>query len=80
MKSTTSKKLIVGKGIGIISAIWILFATLFHLFGHVIWGYLRPPWVGQFIFIGIVLIIAWVIIIGITLLTGKLSKRAHCKG
>ena len=58
MKGTKSKKLVVAARItGVISAAWVGLTPIFHIFGDVIWEYPRPPWVGQFIFIGIVLMI-----------------------
>ena len=79
MKSKMSKKLMVGKAIIIISGVWIFLAMIFQIFNDTIWGYPPPPWVGQFVFIGVVLIIAWLIIIGIALTVGKLSKRTRHK-
>jgi len=79
MKGTKSKKLIVGYILVTVSSVWILLAALFHIFGKAIWGYPRPPWVGQFIFIGIVLMIAEGIIFGIALLIGKLGRKSHRK-
>ena len=82
MKGTKSKKLIVGNIIlGIVAsvcAVWIVLTVIFRYFGKVIWGYPYPPWVDQFIFIGIVLMIIFVIILGIVVIA-KLVKKSHRK-
>lgn len=82
MKGTKSKKLIVSNIIlGIVASVctvWIVLTVIFHMFGKVIWGYPRPPWVGQFIFIGIVLMIIEGIILGIVVIA-KLVEKSHRK-
>jgi hypothetical protein len=72
-----SKKLMVTQALCIVSAVWVVLAALFHIFSDVIWGYPRPLWVGQFIFIGIALMIIWGIMIGIALLIAKLGWKPH---
>jgi len=67
----------IGKAIMLILGVWIFLVVLFHIFGDVILGYPRSQWVGQFIFIGIVLMIAWGIIIAIALLIGKLNRKSR---
>lgn len=74
-----SKKLMVGKALMIISGIWMFLALIFQIFGDTIWGYPYPPWVGQFILIGIVLFIVWGIIIAIALVIGKFCHARRKK-
>lgn len=70
-----SKKLIGAQILGIVSVVWIALAALFHIF----WEPPRPSWVAQFIFIGIALVIVWIIIVGIALLITKLGRRHIAK-
>ncbi len=73
MRGAKSKKLMAAQSLAIISVMWVALAALFHIF----WKPPRPTWVAQFIFIGIVLIIVWVIIIGIALFITRVGRKSR---